>query len=366
MTRLPNEILLSIYEQSKTNNIFNLNSVLCNQLDVILSRIQSNKGVFTVIITLALYKIVYPEQDIRLHKVEFINGFSGRSFDSTYVTPTLKQLKLPSMAESGWLTRSLEQPYPFNLDYKGKITPTNLKNAFLHVVDTIQFNPTLNMEILLYLMNGARNYANSIQITIPKLTNEEPTIESIILLLGNHFRTKYYTHGGSKLPVISLYTIYYFFMNQLTRYNDCELLPLGSHTASDRTSKSAGDIQIIKNGQYFEVIEVKFDKIVTNHIINVACDKIINFKIPRYFILSELSAKKLDNTYNSEKIEFLRKNYGSELIINGLLYSIKYYLRLLDSPSQFLNKYIECVESDSELQPCHKERLTQLITKIFF
>ena len=40
--------------------------------------------------------------------MELENGFSGRSFDKKIVTPTLRKLKLPCMAESGWLTRSLE------------------------------------------------------------------------------------------------------------------------------------------------------------------------------------------------------------------------------------------------------------------
>jgi DNA (cytosine-5)-methyltransferase 1 len=48
-----------------------------------------------------------------------VGGFSGRRIDTQYITPTLKELGLPAMAESGWLTRSLEQPYPYTLDYNG-------------------------------------------------------------------------------------------------------------------------------------------------------------------------------------------------------------------------------------------------------
>ncbi len=47
---------------------------------------------------------------------------SGRSIETKFITPTLKELGLPSMAESGWLTRSLEQPYPYTFDYEGKIS----------------------------------------------------------------------------------------------------------------------------------------------------------------------------------------------------------------------------------------------------
>jgi len=53
---------------------------------------------------------------------------------SLFITPTLKELGLPSMAESGWLTRSLEQPYPYTLGYKGKISGKGIKEAFLNLL----------------------------------------------------------------------------------------------------------------------------------------------------------------------------------------------------------------------------------------
>ena len=96
------------------------------------------KGVWTVLITLLFYKILNPKQDIRYHKVELENGFSGRSFDTKVVTPTLRKLGLPAMAESGWLTRSLEQAYPYTLDYKGKIANKTLKEAFLRLLDIVE------------------------------------------------------------------------------------------------------------------------------------------------------------------------------------------------------------------------------------
>ncbi len=85
-------------------------------------RINSGKGVYTVLITLLTHKLLYKSQDIRKHQKNMADGFSGRSIDTKFITPTLKELGLPSMAESGWLTRSLEQPYPYTFDYEGKIS----------------------------------------------------------------------------------------------------------------------------------------------------------------------------------------------------------------------------------------------------
>ena len=69
---------------------------------------QKRKAVYTVLTTLLYYKHLHPKQDIRKHQAQIANGFSGRSFDTAHVTPILKKCELPAMAESGWLTRSME------------------------------------------------------------------------------------------------------------------------------------------------------------------------------------------------------------------------------------------------------------------
>jgi DNA (cytosine-5)-methyltransferase 1 len=63
----------------------------------------------------------------------------------------LKQLGLPAMAESGWLTRSLEQPFPYTLDYQGKISNQKTKDAFLGLIDFIETNPQ-QAEVILRLL----------------------------------------------------------------------------------------------------------------------------------------------------------------------------------------------------------------------
>ena len=51
---------------------------------------------------LLVKKIDDPKQDIRYHKVELDNGFSGRTYDTKFITPVLKRNQLPSMAESAY------------------------------------------------------------------------------------------------------------------------------------------------------------------------------------------------------------------------------------------------------------------------
>jgi DNA (cytosine-5)-methyltransferase 1 len=103
-----------------------------------LEKSESAKGVLTVVLTSIVYKHFNNQQDIRLHQANMENGYSGRSFDTANITPFLKRKNFPAMAESGWLTRSLEQNRPYDKNYPGSIRPKELKDAFIGLVDEIQ------------------------------------------------------------------------------------------------------------------------------------------------------------------------------------------------------------------------------------
>lgn len=359
------QILLDYYEASYnvSDIAVSLQRRVLDDIDFIISRVASNKGVYTVLLTLALYKAIYPAQDIRNHKIELPNGFSGRSFDTKYVTPTLKELKLPAMAESGWLTRSLEQAYPYDMNFNGKITPDELKNAFLRIVATIQESRDSAEKVLRLLLNGGIQQRENNRVEIQRIISNDIQIANIISLLNEHFITHYNTHGGSKLPVIAFYAIYSMLVPEMGRYKGAELLKLGSHTASDRTSRSAGDIEVEKDGKIFEAVEVKLDKPVTPHMVRVAYEKINKFSVSRYYILSGVEPAPSDVDEINQLIFEIQQEHGCQVIVNGLYQSLKYYLRLVSSPQDFMNRYAELVESDTELEIIHKNTLNDLISK---
>lgn len=183
------EKLLELYQSNKVLHSHShrfLPKDIKENIKVIAESCFKQKGVFTVIVTLAIHKILYPEQDIRLHQSNMKNGFSGRSIDTKYITPTLKELGLPSMAESGWLTRSLEQPYPYDMNYKGKISDIKVKNAFLKIVDFIQNDQEMIPSLILNLFDIIKKTVleNKVQIT-PLHSPERLNIDDVIKLLEN-------------------------------------------------------------------------------------------------------------------------------------------------------------------------------------
>lgn len=362
------EKLLQIYNDS--DNLDDIQAEIDIEYQKFIKEISQNcfqqKAVYTVLVTLLIHKTLYPSQDIRYHQSNMEGGFSGRTIDTQHITPTLKELGLPAMAESGWLTRSLEQPYPYTLDCNGKISNTIVKNAFLNIIDFVQSHPNKAEIILKILLHQIKEKVEQNQVVITKLSNPEKLdIKTILNSLEEHFAFKYKTHGASKLPVLAFYTIYKILILEIERYKLCTLKPLGSHTASDLTSQSAGDIEIFdKNKNLIEAVEIKYGKEIDIQMVRVAKDKIIKFNPRRYCIFSSADIKRSDNEIISEEVKEIAKDHGCQVIVNGIMPTIKYYLRLIVSLESFVVGYSDLVESDNELQAIHKTKWNEILSRI--
>lgn len=199
-----------------------------------------------------------------------------------------------------------------------------------------------------------------------KIDNPEPfDINTLSSCLENHFSFNYQTRGASKLPVLALYAIYQRLIIEVERYKSCTLKPLVSHTASDLTSGSAGDIEIFdKNKQLVEVIEIKHGKYIDLQILRIAKDKIIKFNPRRYYILSSFDVKPTEVELIMSEIQTIKNNHGCQIITNGIIPTIKYYLRLISSPEEFVNSYSHLIEIDSELQTIHKLKWNEILSNL--
>ncbi len=353
-----------ICNSSSVTDIENIPTNVWENLSIIGQYCEKQKGVYTVLTTLLYYKYLHSNQDVRKHQVQIDGGFSGRSFDTANVTPVLKKMRLPAMAESGWLTRSLEQPYPYDFNYNGKI-PQIVKIPFLNSLDYVEKHPKAALDMLRILLNKVIQVANNNQITITPLQHPEfLTIEKIMEALEEHFLTHYGTHNGAKLPVLAFYAIYSSLIQEMKRYEGCLLAPLSSLTACDKTNKASGDIEIYKNDHsLFEAIEIKLDKKIDCQIVRVVEEKVYKWNPQRYYILSVDGVKEEDCLEINDIVHNISKTHGCQVIINGLLPTIKYYLRLISDLNNFVSTYSKIVEQDTELQAIHKTCWNKLINK---
>jgi DNA (cytosine-5)-methyltransferase 1 len=339
-----------------------LDQSTANYLSEILRRSESAKAVITVVLTSVVYKTLNPEQDIRKHQTSISNGYSGRTFDTRYVTPFLKSVKFPAMSESGWLTRSLEQKAPYDLNYPGAISPESLKTAFIETICFIQKGKDLD-KLLSFLFQGLIIQRNAQQIDLAKPLNL--SIATIIELLSRHFDTKYSAEGASRLPVLALYAAYQCLVTEIKRFEGKVLLPMENHTSADTRSGRIGDIDIVdEKERAFEAVEVKHGIQITAQLIKDAFEKFKTTQVNRYYLLSTSNINASQAEEINKEIEKIKNIHGCHVIANGLIFSLKYYLRLLSGTAQFIENYVNLVESDTALKFEHKKEWNNIISQM--
>ena len=356
------QIYLSSIEIKSLNEI-QLTKQQKEYVSYIVSKEETLKGLYTVLVTSLVYKILHPTQDVRYHQANLPNGYSGRSFDTKYITPFLKQKQFSAaMKESGWLTRSLEQNVPYDLNFTGKINDKKAKEGFLHILYDIEMNKANPREFLLamFFLSIKAKESNSVKIINPIKKESKYTIADIIELLEKHFYYKYKTRGASILPVVALYSVYECITKELQRFQDKILQQLSSHYSSDKSSGNAGDIVVTnQDGSLYEVVEIKFEIEPNVMMIQDVYKKIAQTQIQRYYILSTKEAK--DKNIN-DLIEKIKAEHGCQIIVNGILETIKYYLRLLTNTDIFIENYVKNIEIHPEINAEHKIAFNHILS----
>ncbi|WP_228014276.1 hypothetical protein [Fortiea sp. LEGE XX443] len=230
----------------------------------------------------------------------------------------------------------------------------------------MQKYPEKSEEVLKLLLKLIKLAKDNNLVEIIKLTNPEKLdINSVVSALEEHFNYDYKTIGGSKLPVIAFYAIYQILVREVSRYSSCTLKELGSHTASDRTSKTAGDIEIFdQNNHLVEAIEVKHGQEITLQIVYRAREKIIKYNAGRYYIFASKDIKQSELDKINNLIKEIASEHGCQVILNGILPTIKYYLRLIESITDFIEEYSKLISSDNELQKIHKEKWNEILSRL--
>lgn len=331
---------------------------------------ENRRGVLTVLITSLAKKIARPEQDIRAHQDNLPGGYSGRGLDTSLVTPFLRAAGFPAMKESGWLTRSLEQPHPYDKKYPGKITPTALKAAFLNLIAGAENNPLQARTYLLYILTELERFRQLQKATpvikLPENIARRLPVATIVDCLQQHFDTSYPkgVSGAARLPVLALYSAYQCLIEELARFQAKQLLPLESHTSPDVKSGRIGDIDIVDTSNIapFEGIEVKFGIPITFAMVETTFNKIKNTGIQRYYILSTADVKEDEQVAISTYVNEKKVEQGCEMIVNGVMPSLKYYLRLVQDVTRFLEYYADNLQVDAFIKREHREKWNQILS----
>ena len=305
-------------------------------------------------ITLAIYKILHPEQDIRSHKSEYKGGFSARGVDTYVTVPFLRDNGLPYNVETHWLSQTLSYAAPYTPDLVLKTVPKKAGPDFITTVNLIESSADNSDRIkkililMLEKMIEERNKGNS-PLTKPK----NLSIDEVMTLLHKHFSHSY-EKNAPRLPQVAIYAIYKCLMEDVDRYSEFELKPLERMKTANRKSGTVGDIDLWKDGRPIEAVEIKFEIPINHSHVNEAMQKVLTESVERYFILST-AAPDPDEADEIQRLkeDFLRTN-GCEIIVNGVYDTIKYYLRLLRTTNDFINAYTDLLSNDPDANYEHK------------
>jgi DNA (cytosine-5)-methyltransferase 1 len=370
-----NEILDSTYSNAlsilnaKSDN--NIPGFVKDEVNFMISKISSNKSLITALVTSFIKKIKDPKQDIRLHRTDFKNGYSARSLDTKFISPFFKR-HFPKYAnkESAFLTLSIREKIKWT-KIKGKNLKTRnkkLKDTFLTILDNVEKGKaTPDIYLLAFFVSLIELSKNDEQIfEIAKnqdLKISTLNINIIIEMLNRHFLNKL----GSRLPVIAIYSIYEMLMPVLSRYNNKKLIDLEVHTSSDK--HSFGDIEIYdENDDPFEIVEIKHNIPITEDLIFDIAKKTENTVINRYYILTTYQSVFTDIESENGIKDFIleiKRSRDIDIIANGILTTIKYYLRFINDYKLFLESYtknlIKDARNSTEIKDFHIENWTKIL-----
>ncbi|MDR2149713.1 MAG: hypothetical protein LBO67_02630 [Spirochaetaceae bacterium] len=342
---------VQIYE---TQNEISFPEIISENVNALIEAIDKNKSIVSALVTSLLTKICTPNQDIRLHRVDFEGGYSARSLDTNITTPFFKKY-FPRYAnkESGFLTLATRERIAWT-QTEGqalKIRRQNVKDSFLNILDAVQNNTADASQVLIYLFYKLHILSLRYkQIFDDALNTSNYTsilnINTILAMLEKHFLFPV----SSRLPVIAMYSIYELLLPVFEQYRGKKLRPLNVHTSSDK--HGYGDIEIWNaDNTPFEMLEIKHNIPIDRNLVFDVVKKSRDTTIKRYYILTTSKdnfISKEEETYINNFILSIKNDTGIDIIPNGIFNSMKYYLRFVSDYKQFIHVYTKNLIIDAD------------------
>lgn len=313
-----------------------------DNIEVVMANFESaqNTAALHVLVTLLAKKIMSPEQDIRYHKSNLDGGFSGRLLDAEHITPFLREYELTPRPSSGWQTHSLQQNYPYDEDYPGAISPAELKTAFLYLVQRIQTEEGLAHRVLFVILGKLAEIRE--RNRPPALARPRDKTAAVVADLVEKLWAQ---PNAARVPVLAVFAVYQCLVKEFERYSNHDLLPLKSHAQSDEQVDRAGDIDLSLGEKTVESVEVKHGIEIGAGLVEQAIEKIRPTPIRRYYILG--TSNRIDEVEKISKlVADARSSCGCEIIVGGLAPTLKYYLRLVTDTDDFIDNFVELLETD--------------------
>ncbi|MBO1069028.1 MAG: DNA methyltransferase [Dolichospermum sp. DEX189] len=374
------EILEKFYQQAieliENQALSEIQEEIKVSLDIFIQKIETDKSLIQVIITTLLKKIIKPEQDIRLHMAKFPNGYSARVLDTKVTTPFFK-INFPRYAnkETAFLTKATRAEIIWNFEegIKLPLRSKSLVEPFLTLIDKIE-NQKIDIEqCIIYILSQLHllsQYHEVVFLETLEVANSVNiiNINRVMKMVERHFQEPL----SSRLPVIVIFAIYKQLFKTIRRFENKILLPLNVHTSADK--HGYGDIEIRDNhNNPFEILEIKHNVPIDRNMILDIVKKSANTTIERYYILTtykDCFINQDEEEYINELILNIKRESGLEIIANGIVNTLKYYLRFIEDYREFINTYTEELVKDArnstEIKESHIQAWRVILQEYLF
>lgn len=349
----------SKFQSQNESETFSLPTKLRKSLDKINDNADSSATtIFNNLVTGLAIKAAYPNLDTRFHQTQIQKPahFNHRNISEKTVYPFLRENNLDG-AKSGWQTRTLERPKPYMLDYDENIKGP--KTEFLAAYHAMTDGGEKAIEMLKYLFLGQviRREQKNIDVIAPKIDD----IGKIVAFFEEHFSASYHGKGAARLPVLAIYSLYQLMIPQLSRFQGLNLANLELHSAADSQTGATGDIEISRaDGSIFEAIEVKHHIPVSEDLVLDAAQKLTARQVDRFYVLTtHPDCGHTDEI--SRKTSELKERTGCQIIVNGVIPTLRYSLRLVSDPAAIFQSYTALMNSDPAIGHEHRVQWNNIV-----
>jgi len=277
------------------------------------------------------------------------DAFSGRSYDEKYISRLIYENHLPLNPTTAFLTpafRNLNKPLTVDVKLNGE--PPHTYEMTLQLLDEIYQGRVsaedLLTEVLRFLVLIREERKKRIEILLDGLKSENKltlSSEEIVSLIEQHLKCK----NSSRLPVLIVAAAYQSVKDKLKE----EVLPLASHQAADKQTRSFGDVEICleNEDQVVTVYEMK-RKCVTIDDIDSACIKISSAsrKINNYIFIT---TETIEDDVRLYALSCYERTEGTEIAILDCIGFLRHFLHIFHrSRARFLDTYQNLVLSEPE------------------
>lgn len=320
-----------------------------------------DKAIISAALASLLERAVDPGRDVRKRQVKMSGGCACRTLVQEVATPFLQENNFPAVAEGGRPARSPEQNEEHALGHPGAIK--KCKKEILPTLDAVERGDVDAAELIVYFLQrlSEGRERQGMHLAAPSGL----TVQEVAEILEEHFFAQYGARGAARLPALAVHAAYRQMTEEVGRYKDCTLGGLVPRASADRRAGPLGDVEVRSGSRgVFEAIVVEHDQPATARMVRAAFDKFKSRRnLDRYYILT--TRRGGDGADDSEGVTRavveVSREHGCQVIVNGVIEGLKYYLRLLRSTDEFVQNYVALLRDDPAIAYDHREMWNKII-----